>query len=538
MPIRFAPLIRVSTESQETQGESLKTQTAQIQQYVKSLNGIIPDNCWKYSGQEHATPEQERAKLSKLLEDSAKGKFDAVIVCDASRWSRDNLKSKQGLQIFRDNGIRFFVGTMEYDLFNPEQILFLSLAVEIGEYQARQQALKSITNRIHRAKRGIPSAGNLPFGRTFDKKAETWGIDPDKQKGIQWAAEQYLSGISIVEIAKILGMNFTNLWKILNERSGTEWECRFRNENVNVDETVIMTIPRLLEEETIQRIKQQGTANKTYEAGMLKYKYLLSRMIFCKHCGYALMAQTNHNGKQYYRHPKHRKHECTVKNWVPAEPLGKTVLLRILEMFGDQERIEQAIQRATPDLSKIEKLKEEMADLKDRKNDTIQQRGRIIKMVADGVLADDEVKDQIQTIRERLSAIEERIDAIEPELGDSPDLEKIKRKSKLARAVMADALKHPGPKTLEKMLNGPFERQRKILERAFSGKDRKGNRLGVYVEQTSDPKRPWKVEIRAVMDQLIEFFVDDSIKTDLAWHLPEQSLAVCRSPSNSRSPGG
>jgi small-conductance mechanosensitive channel len=242
------------------------------------------------------------------------------------------------------------------------------------------------------------------------------------------------------------------------------------------------------------------------------------------------MAQTNHNGKQYYRHPKHRKNECTVKNWVPAEPLGKTVLLQILQMFGDQERIEQAIERATPDLSKIEKLRDELADLKDRQNQTIQQRGRIIKMVADGTLVDDEVKDQIQTIRERLHAIEERIDAIEPELNDSPDLEQIKRKSKLARAVMADALKHPGPKTLEKILNGPFEHQRKILERAFAGKDRKGNRLGVYVEQTGNSEHPWKVEIRAVMDQLIEFFIDKSIKTDFSWYSPGPALPECRFP--------
>jgi len=61
--LRFAPLIRVSTEDQEKKGESLRTQKGQIKQYVKSLKGIIPDNCWIYSGQEHATPDQERAKL-------------------------------------------------------------------------------------------------------------------------------------------------------------------------------------------------------------------------------------------------------------------------------------------------------------------------------------------------------------------------------------------------------------------------------------------------------------------------------------------
>ena len=158
-------------------------------------------------------------------------------------------------------------------------------------------------------------------------------------------------------------------------------------------------IPPLLDEETIQAIKEQAAANKTYERGVIKYKYLLSRVVFCQHCGYALMAQTNHNGKQYFRHPRHRKKECTVKNWVPAEPLGKAVLLQLFQMFGDVERIEKAIQKATPDLSKIEKLRGELADLKDRQNETIQQRKRLVKLAATGALTEEEVRDQIQPIR-------------------------------------------------------------------------------------------------------------------------------------------
>ena len=123
--LRFAPLIRVSTEKQEQQGESLNSQKKQILQAVDYLNGTIPKRCWKYSGQEHATPDQERQKLTQLLEDSGNGIFDAVIVCDASRRSRDNKKSKDGLQILRSNGIRFFIGNTEYDLYNPEQTFFL-----------------------------------------------------------------------------------------------------------------------------------------------------------------------------------------------------------------------------------------------------------------------------------------------------------------------------------------------------------------------------------------------------------------------------
>lgn len=67
MALRFAPIIRVSTEKQANRGESLRTQTSQIEQYVKSLSGIIPSNCLVYSGQEHATPEIERKKFLNLF---------------------------------------------------------------------------------------------------------------------------------------------------------------------------------------------------------------------------------------------------------------------------------------------------------------------------------------------------------------------------------------------------------------------------------------------------------------------------------------
>jgi hypothetical protein len=60
--LRFAPIIRVSTDKQEQQGESLRTQKTQILQYVESLGGEIPANCWRYSGQEHATPSDQRLR--------------------------------------------------------------------------------------------------------------------------------------------------------------------------------------------------------------------------------------------------------------------------------------------------------------------------------------------------------------------------------------------------------------------------------------------------------------------------------------------
>jgi DNA invertase Pin-like site-specific DNA recombinase len=93
------------------------------------------------------------------------------MVTDTSRWSRDNAKSKEYLEVFRQHGIKFFVGTMELDLFVPQHTFILGIGAEVNEYFAREQAYKSIINRIERAKKGYPSSsGRFPYGRIFDNR--------------------------------------------------------------------------------------------------------------------------------------------------------------------------------------------------------------------------------------------------------------------------------------------------------------------------------------------------------------------------------
>jgi hypothetical protein len=56
--MRFAPLIRVSTESQKP-GEPNEVQKGQIIEAVTLLGGTIPEHCWQYCGQKSATAAEE-----------------------------------------------------------------------------------------------------------------------------------------------------------------------------------------------------------------------------------------------------------------------------------------------------------------------------------------------------------------------------------------------------------------------------------------------------------------------------------------------
>jgi DNA invertase Pin-like site-specific DNA recombinase len=171
--LRFAPLIRVSTERQEQQGESLKTQKTDLETDIKSMGGEI---CNWYAGQEHSTPDYERKILDDLMADALAGKFDAVMVADISRWSRDNQKSKKHLSVLKEKQIQFYWLGRHMDLNVPFNNLMIGMGTEINEFFAAEQGYKSIINKIERAKKGYPSSGQIPYGRTMNYPAASYGV--------------------------------------------------------------------------------------------------------------------------------------------------------------------------------------------------------------------------------------------------------------------------------------------------------------------------------------------------------------------------
>jgi site-specific DNA recombinase len=498
--LRFAPLVRVSTEAQERRGESIRTQMGQIRAYVETLDGEIPSSCWDYCGQEHATPGQERAILERLLFDSGKGLFDAVIVCDASRWSRDNMKSKIGLEQLRQSNIRFFIGGMECDLYSPEQLLFLGMSAEIGEFQARMQSLKSIQNRITRARRNIPTCGKLPYGRTFDKKTETWGLNAEKVKKIKWAAKQYLShGRSMIEIGKILQMNVPNLWKILTKRCGSNWDIEFADKKLNVHEIVNLSIPPLLPETTIQAIKERAAANKTYNHGEIKHRYLLSRMVLCSECGYAMFGQTNKNSRRYYRHARNRKKKCQHSHWVPAEDLEQSVFERIFELYGNVDRMQEAIARVVPDSSRMGELRHQHQELSSKLSNVLSEKDRVVKAIASGTLSIAEAEEVLADIRGREDLLRGSIAAIQPQVENLPSQEVTRRRIELVSATIRRIYRNKS-----QMAKMTYEEKRSLLQLALGGTDREGKRLGVYVSRTDRAKKSWTFTIRGSLMELSE----------------------------------
>jgi DNA invertase Pin-like site-specific DNA recombinase len=505
-PISFAALIRVSTDRQATEGESLKTQRSEIERVVKQLGGTVVE--W-YGGQEHATPGWEKKELARLLADAAKQhrRFNAVIVTHPDRWSRDNSDSKKGLEILRRAGVKFYVGSVEHDLFNPTATLFLGMSAEIGEFQSRLQNQKSMQNRIKRAERGSPTCGKLPFGRTFDKATGKWGVDAKKKRLIEDVARRYLAGEPMPRLAEELGVNHASLHKTLTKRCGERWKQTFDCDELNIHETVETAIPPLLSPEKIKAILAKVEANKTYQHGQTKHKYLLGRMVICAECGYAYFGQTNHGERRYYRHAHTKRvRKCeSSKGWVPADDLEDAVLRHLFNTFGNPVAFERAVERAMPNLDAHRQHQARLAELDALIRKEMDGRQKVLKLVQRGLCDMDEAGEGLGEAKEKIDRFQAERDRLAASTSNIPSVAEVKETaasvaSKFKRVSKAQAriiaAKGVSAGDFEKM---KWEDRRDLLQRVFAGKTPDGKRAGVYIEWPKGKDRPCEYTIKGLI---------------------------------------
>ena len=502
--LRFAPLIRVSTERQEKQGESLNVQKKRITEIVKSMGNTIPDSCWKYSGQEHATKNYERNILNQLLKDSSKNLFDAVIVYDASRWSRDNLKSKECLDILRKNNIEFYVGSTKYDLHKSEACFYLGMSTEMNEFIAGIQKEKSIESKIERLKAGIPASGNMPWGRTHSKELG-WGIDKAKQSDIKSAANRYLKGESRREIAKCINMSEYNLWKVLTKRSGDSWTVKIKRNNSEIEE-IQLKVPRLLPQNTIDAIHKRAELNKTYKnkvSDYFKKTYLLSGMILCDTCGYALCGYSKPNDKRYYRHAdKKYRDKCTFKKHISADDIEKGVLVHLFNMYGNISEIKKSIKAGIPNNNELEELRKEKKALEKKLGTSKQRRGKYQEMFADGNMTKTELEQKLQSLDEKIISFDKRIDAINSQFSNTVNVKNVSEDffKRITNRI------YKSKAEFNKM---SFKEKRELLLHNFDGKyfderDNKKRRCGVYITDFEEKNgtRHFTYSIRGVLNTM------------------------------------
>ncbi len=209
--MRYAAYCRVSTGSDE-QLNSLINQKKFFEEYVK-MRGDTLVHIYADRGISGKSMEN-RTEFKKLLEDSAKGEFGAVLVKDISRFARNTLDFLTGIRALKAQGVDvIFIGANQKVIGESEFVLTLFAALA-------QEESCALSKRIIFGKKQGAKGGRVPniiYG--YDKlDTYTLSINPKEAPVVREIFSMYTKE----------GMGYRKIAAYLNGRGvptklGKEW---------------------------------------------------------------------------------------------------------------------------------------------------------------------------------------------------------------------------------------------------------------------------------------------------------------------------
>jgi site-specific DNA recombinase len=525
--LRAVGYCRTSSEAQRD-NTSIPTQKAEIER-LAARNGWALLRHYIDEAKSGAKIEG-RDEFKRLMRDAANGQFDAVVVYDVTRFSRNGIDILNSARTLKDDFGVHVVDTKGLLDTRGQSRLMLYVNAGVSEDERLRILDRTTRGKLEKARRGFPTAGNKrPFGRTWDEKAETWTVDEGKKQLVEDVARRYLTGESVARLAKLVGMNCGYLHRVITRLCGPYWPQRVRCAELGVDETIQTPVPALLDAETIRAIHERAARNRTFRRGEQAAGYLLSRVAFCSHCGSALSGQTN-KGHRYYRHtdynyrrlngrPDRQKAECPragVKMYVSAGALEDAVMRLLFSDFGNPAAVQRAVEAALPDCNKAEGLLHRRRRAEAELEKVKGAKDRLVRLLGKGTLTEEEAAGELADLRGREAALKEELQAAAAALEGLPTPEQIRDTAERVAAAFGagdaaddyDRIPYGDAVLAARknvIINNRYDRMtpedaRALLEMLFGGKLPDGGRAGVYVswldgEPQHGPKR-WSFQVR------------------------------------------
>ncbi|MBU4566010.1 MAG: recombinase family protein [Desulfarculus sp.] len=522
--LKFALFPRVSTEAQKREGESLQVQREQLKSAVGHLGGEIV--AW-FGGQEHATAGWDRAQFSALLVAAERGEFDAVMVTDLSRWSRDNARSKKELVLLRKVGVRFFMLGTEFDLNDSFDRFMIGATTEMNEFFASEQSKKATLSRIERAKRGEWTVGNPPPGRSYDKKNKRWVVDEKFKWIVEQMAEDYLGNdIGFAKLGRKHDFGSPHrTHKVMVKCAGSRFEQRFRLESAGIDKVVVTEVPRLLSDEVIERIRWKAEARRTYARGQQKFSYQLSRKIIDARTGRSLTGATSgKNNIRVYR--TYRTPEGVKPFAVRADHIEYAVSSELGRIFASDGAFMKAVlgghdsteDRARDLMEKSKTLRRALGKLKG-------EQKRVLDAFAKSRKSKRYASEWLEESESRMLLLEADLLRVDRELERIPTERELQRQRKEAVRLLKKAMHKPSaadvrPGGVRSYLRSGVGLSKEVLGLLLGGKDADGRRYGVYVYPHLDgPRHIFNFEVYGKLGTLVGRLSpsDDPEPYDVEW---------------------
>lgn len=353
---------------------------------------------------------EKRVQFLKMIKDSEKHQFDAVIVYKLDRFSRSRYDMATYKYKLKRNGVQLVSATENIST-DPEGIILESVLEGMAEFYSAELSQKINRGLRESAYKHNSIGGVIPLG--YKSEGKKLVIVEEQAQIVREIFQMYAEGKPIADICRILNA------KGYRSSKGAEFNKAsfskiLRNEKyIGVykfhDYRAEDAIPAIIDREVWEQVQKRLRAQKPSGTFKAKRVYALSGKLFCGHCESRMCAGSSGVGNyEYYQcyGRKIMKTKCTKKN-MRKDILEQVVAEDALSILTD-ENIELiatvAVQTSTREIES------------DTKIPAIRSRLRETNLSLDNLTKAIEGGEVPQTLVKRMVELEKEKKTLEKEL--------------------------------------------------------------------------------------------------------------------------
>lgn len=337
---RVALYIRVSTDRQAKEGDSLEAQEKALVDYSKEHNYIIVD---KYIDGGESGQKIKRTNLQRMLKDVEDGKIDLVIMTKLDRWFRNIQDFYKVIEVLKRNKVNWKTIWEDYDTTTASGEFWLNMSLSMGQLEAKRTSER--INEIFDFKYNVQKTvctGQPPYGYKIseDKKLI---IDEEKAKNIKALFEYYAMTNNLNKTVKWFSINIEkkSLGIIKKYLNNSIYIGKFKR--TKTGEIIEDYAPRIIDDELffkVQRLLKINIKNNIADPTRKRHNtkpYIFSGLLFCGECGHTLSGKTNANSRHYYSCRYYYFNKCENKKCINEEKLEKILLDKIIPTLNQKK---------------------------------------------------------------------------------------------------------------------------------------------------------------------------------------------------------
>lgn len=373
--------------------ESIEGQIRRCKEFAEQNNITI---IGEYIDRAITGKTDKRNSFQRLIADSERGRFQAVIMYTLDRFARNRYDSAHYKAKLKKNGVRLFY-TEQSITDEPEGIILESVLEGMAEYYSENLS-RGVKRGMHEnALKCMITGGYMPLGykKTEDKRYE---IDPVTAPIVREIFDLYANGKSQRQIVDILNEKGYKTVKgkpfKLGSLSGILTNKKYIGLYSFDDIEIENGIPAIVDKETFDKAQDMLKRNKR-TTGRMKAPatYMLTGKLYCGHCGSTMVGESGTSGTgiiyNYYKCSDRKKHRGCTKKVEKKEFLEEIVVRETTYQIMQPGVIEGIAENVAKLAEKEFNDKSRLISLQNELNQTQTAISNLLKLVEKGIDTDD-----------------------------------------------------------------------------------------------------------------------------------------------------